>query len=139
MYAIVQTGGKQYKIAPTDQLKVEKLPGEPGTQVDLGTVLALSTPEGIKVGTPLIEDAVVKATILKTAKDRKVIIFKKKRRKAYSKKQGHRQWYTLLRIDEIVGLGSSEPAPESPPPDTEGSRSKSEVQALDDAQGGSEK
>ncbi|MEW6349079.1 MAG: 50S ribosomal protein L21 [Thermodesulfobacteriota bacterium] len=119
MYAIVQTGGKQYKIAPTDQLKVEKLPGEPGTQVDLGNVLALSTPGGIKVGTPLIEDAVVKATILKTAKDRKVVVFKKKRRKGYSKKQGHRQWYTLLRIDEIVGPGTAEAAPESPAGETE--------------------
>jgi large subunit ribosomal protein L21 len=113
MYAIVQTGGKQYKIAPSDQVKVEKLPGDPGTQVDLGSVLAMSTAEGIKLGTPLIDDAVVKATILRTAKDRKILVFKKKRRKGYSKRQGHRQWYTLLRIDEIVAPGGSSASAES--------------------------
>ena len=115
MYAIVQTGGKQYKIAPSDQVKVEKLTGDPGTQVNLGNVLAMSTDEGIRLGSPVIEDAVVKATIVRTARDRKILVFKKKRRKGYSKRQGHRQWYTLLRIDEIVGpqrASASEPEPE---------------------------
>ena len=102
MYAVVQTGGKQYKVAPGDLVKVEKINGDPGTQVELESVLAVSDPEqGIRLGTPVVEDAVVKATIMRTARDRKIIVFKKKRRKAYKKKQGHRQWYTLLRIDEI--------------------------------------
>ena len=102
MYAVVQTGGKQYKVAPGDLVKVEKISGDPGTQVELESVLAVSDPEqGIRLGTPVVEDAVVKATIMRTARDRKIIVFKKKRRKAYKKKQGHRQWYTLLRIDEI--------------------------------------
>ena len=102
MYAVVQTGGKQYKVEPGDLVKVEKISGDPGTQVELESVLAVSDPEqGMRLGTPVVEDAVVKATIMRTARDRKIIVFKKKRRKAYKKKQGHRQWYTLLRIDDI--------------------------------------
>lgn len=101
MYAIVQTGGKQYKVEPGDHLKVEKLAGDPGSQIELDHVLALAGHETIELGTPVIEDAVVRATILRTARNRKIVVFKKKRRKGYRKKQGHRQWYTLLRIDEI--------------------------------------
>ncbi len=104
MYAIVQTGGKQYKVQQGDRLKVEKLPGNPGDEIQLGKVLALSRAEGIKIGFPVIDDAAVKATILRTARDRKIIVFKKKRRKAYHKKQGHRQWYSLVRIDEISSV-----------------------------------
>jgi len=107
MYAIVQTGGKQYKVQPGDQLKVEKLPGETGASVDLNQVLALSTEAGIELGAPLLEAALVKATIVRTARDRKIIVFKKKRRKGHHKKQGHRQWYTLLRIDGIETSASS--------------------------------
>ena len=102
MYAIVQTGGKQYKVEAGDQLKVEKLKGEPGDQVDLDKILAIGTSEGIDLGKPFVKDAAVKATIVRTARDRKIIVFKKKRRKAYDKKQGHRQWYTLLKIDRIL-------------------------------------
>jgi large subunit ribosomal protein L21 len=102
MYAIVQTGGKQYKVQPGDQVKVEKLNGEPGTQVSLEQVLAMTTPEGISLGNPYLEDARVRATIVRTARDRKIVVFKKKRRKAFKKKQGHRQWYTLLKIDQIL-------------------------------------
>lgn len=101
MYAIVQTGGKQYKVEPGDQVRVEKLTGDPGSEIELDQVLALAREDAIELGTPVIEQAVVRATILRTARNRKVIVFKKKRRKAYKKKQGHRQWYTLLRIDEI--------------------------------------
>jgi len=102
MYAIVQTGGKQYKVEAGDQLKVEKLKGAPGDQVDLDKILAIGASEGVDLGKPFVKDAVVKATIVRTARDRKIIVFKKKRRKAYDKKQGHRQWYTLLKIDQIV-------------------------------------
>ncbi len=102
MYAIVQTGGKQYKVEAGDQVKVEKLKGEPGEKVDFDKVLAIGTSEGINLGQPFIKDASVTATIIRTARDRKIIVFKKKRRKAYDKKQGHRQWYTLLKIQGIV-------------------------------------
>jgi large subunit ribosomal protein L21 len=119
MYAVVQTGGKQYKVEPGDLVKVEKIEGDPGTEVELDSVLAVFDPEkGPLLGTPTIEDAVVKATIVRTAKDRKIIVFKKKRRKAYKKKQGHRQWYTLLRIDDI-STAAPAPAP-APEPETAG-------------------
>ena len=101
MYAIVQTGGKQYKVEPGDQVKVEKLSGDPGSQIELDQVLAVAREDTIELGTPVIDQAVVKATIVRTARNRKVVVFKKKRRKGFKKKQGHRQWYTLLRIDEI--------------------------------------
>ncbi len=114
MYAIVQTGGKQYKVETGDFVKVEKLPGDPGTQIDLDQVLAVSTSDGIDLGTPVLDAAQVKATILRTARDRKIVVFKKKRRKAYKKKQGHRQWYSLLRIDEIVH-GGAVAEPTDPP------------------------
>ncbi len=107
MYAIVQTGGKQYKVQPGDQVKVEKLNGEPGSLVELDRVLAVATDDVIDLGTPLIQDARVKATILKTARNRKIVVFKKKRRQGYHKKQGHRQWFTLLRIDEIARPGQT--------------------------------
>jgi len=113
MYAIVQTGGKQYKVQPGDQLKVEKIDGDPGTQVGLDKVLAVSGGEGINLGTPFLQDTAVEATILRTARDRKIIVFKKKRRHGYHKKQGHRQWYTLLRIDAIASQGPA-PAAEEP-------------------------
>jgi large subunit ribosomal protein L21 len=114
MYAIVKTGGKQYKVAAGDYLRVERIKGEPGDSVDLGSVLAFAGPEGLKLGAPLVDDAFVKATIVRTALGPKIIVFKKKRRKTYRKKQGHRQWYTLLRIDR-VGYMAEDQALESAP------------------------
>lgn len=109
MYAIIQTGGKQYKVQTGDQVKVEKLDGEPGTEIQLHRVLAVADPDGIKLGKPTLEGAFVKATLVRTARDRKIVVFKKKRRKSYDKKQGHRQWYTLLRIDTIAGASPDQP------------------------------
>ncbi|MDD3472205.1 MAG: 50S ribosomal protein L21 [Syntrophaceae bacterium] len=105
MYAIIQTGGKQYKVFPGDQLKVEKIKGEPGDKVELGQILALIEPDNVRLGSPIVEDVSVNATLIKTARDRKIIVFKKKRRHGYHKKQGHRQWYSLLRIDSISTTG----------------------------------
>ncbi len=116
MYAIVQTGGKQYKVQTGDQVKVEKLVGEPGSEIQLDQVLAVASEQGLALGKPLLTDARVSATIVRTARDRKVIVFKKKRRHGYHKKQGHRQWYTLLRIDSIETSGAArtdEPAAEA--------------------------
>jgi large subunit ribosomal protein L21 len=101
MYAIVQTGGKQYKVAPGDQLKVEKIPGEPGETVELSQVLAVVNEDGPVFGTPLLQDVTVTARMIRTARDRKIIVFKKKRRQGYHKKQGHRQWYSLLKVEQI--------------------------------------
>lgn len=110
MYAIIQTGGKQYKVQTGDQVKVEKVNGDPGTEVQLDQVLAVADADGIKLGSPMLAGALVKATVMRTARDRKVIVFKKKRRKSFDKKQGHRQWYTLLRIDSIAGASSAQPS-----------------------------
>ena len=115
MYAIVQTGGKQYKVAPGDQLKVEKVPGEPGEVVELSQVLAVVDEQGPTFGTPLLENVSVKARMIRTARDRKIIVFKKKKRQGYHKKQGHRQWYSLLKVEEINKLGiTSEKLNDSP-------------------------
>lgn len=102
MYAIVQTGGKQHKVQPGENVKVERLQGDEGSQIQLNNVLAVSEESGLLVGNPYVPNASVQATILRTDRDRKIIVFKKKRRKAYHKKQGHRQWYSLVRIDDII-------------------------------------
>ncbi len=110
MYAIVQTGGKQYKVSPGDQLKVEKIKGAPGDKVELGQILALIEPDNVRLGSPVLEDVAISATLVKTARDRKIIVYKKKRRHGYHKKQGHRQWYSLLKIDNISVSGAPEVA-----------------------------
>ena len=115
MYAIVQTGGKQYKVAPGDQLKIEKVPGDPGEIVELSQVLAVVDEEGPIFGTPLLDNVTVKARVVRTARGRKIVVFKKKKRQGYHKKQGHRQWYSLLKVEEINKLGiTSEKLNDSP-------------------------
>lgn len=98
MYAVIRTGGKQYKVTEGDVVKIEKIAGEEGKEVVFNEVLAL----GDTVGTPLVAGASVKATVLKQAKDAKVIIFKKKRRQNYRRKNGHRQQITLVKITNVV-------------------------------------
>lgn len=99
MYAVIKTGGKQYKVASGDVLKVEKIAGEEGKEVVFNEVLAL----GDTVGTPLVDGASVKATVIKQARDAKIIVFKKKRRQNYRRKNGHRQSITLVKITDISG------------------------------------
>lgn len=101
MYAVIKTGGKQYRTAPGELLKVEKLSGDIGDTVVFDEVLLTSDDENITVGSPVVENAKVTGQILRHGKDRKIIIFKSKRRKGYRKKQGHRQSFTEVRIDEI--------------------------------------
>jgi len=102
MYAVVKTGGKQYRVSPGDSIEVEKLPFEVGEQVELDEVLLVANGKGAKIGRPLVEGAKVKATVTRQAKGRKVIIFKYRSSKRYRRRKGHRQQYTRLRIDEIV-------------------------------------
>lgn len=99
MYAVIKTGGKQYKVTTGDVVKVEKIAGEEGKEVIFNEVLAM----GETVGTPLVAGASVKALVLKQAKDAKVIIFKKKRRQNYRRKNGHRQQISLVKITDICG------------------------------------
>ena len=101
MYAIVRTGGKQYQVEAGDKLKVEKLQGEVGAQVELEDVLLVVDGETVRIGRPVVEGAKVTATIVEQGRNKKIIVFKKKRRKGYQVKRGHRQFYTALNIDAI--------------------------------------
>jgi large subunit ribosomal protein L21 len=102
VYAIIQTGGKQYRVSPGDVLRVERLPGERGDEVLLDQVLFVSDGEDLKVGAPLVPNATVKTQIVRQGKAKKILVFKKKRRKNYRRSQGHRQLFTALQIQEIL-------------------------------------
>lgn len=101
MYAVIRTGGKQYKVAAGGKLKVESLPAEVGSEIELNDVLMVADGDSVKVGTPVLAGASVKATVLAHGRGEKVMIFKMRRRKHYRKTQGHRQNYTEIRIDGI--------------------------------------
>ena len=100
MYAVIKTGGKQYKVSAGDLLKVEKLDGAVGDTIVLNEVLMVGGEE-VKIGTPLLPEAKVKATIVEQGKDKKILVFKSKRRKTFRKKNGHRQPITRLKITDI--------------------------------------
>lgn len=102
MYAVIKTGGKQYRVYEGEILNVEKLDAQEGTTVEFDEVLAINDDNGLKVGTPVLEGAKVEAQVLKHGKGRKVIVFKYKAKKNYRKKQGHRQPYTQIRITKIT-------------------------------------
>ena len=102
MYAVIKTGGKQYKVAPGDKLRVEKLPGDVGDKVTFGEVLLIGG-EAVKVGQPLIAGVAVEAKITAQDRAKKIIIFKFRRRKNYRRKSGHRQPFTALEITGITG------------------------------------
>lgn len=101
MYAVVETGGKQYKVQSGDTVRVEKLDGEIGSEITLDKVLLAGEGESVKAGAPYVDGASVTAKIVEQHRTRKVVVFKYKRRKGYRVKRGHRQHYTALRIGEI--------------------------------------
>lgn len=101
MYAVIKTGGKQYIVTEGMNLKVEKLEGEPGKELSLSDVLMVGGEGSPKIGTPLVTGASVAAEIVGQARDRKISVYKKKRRKGYEKRYGHRQPYTELKITKI--------------------------------------
>lgn len=101
MYAVVTTGGKQYKVSEGDIIYVEKLEAEVDSTIELDKVLMVNKDEGLVVGKPVVEGAKVKAKVLKQGKAKKIIVFKYKPKKDYRKKQGHRQPYTKLQIEKI--------------------------------------
>lgn len=102
MYAVIRTGGKQYKVAQDDLIIVEKLDGDPGATIELGEVLMVGEGADITTGAPLIEGASVSATLVEQRRGPKIIVFKKKRRQNYRRKNGHRQYETVLRITGIT-------------------------------------
>ncbi len=101
MFAVVKTGGKQYKVGAGDRIKVEKIEGNPGDKVEILDVLAAGEGASVKVGSPLVSGAKVLAEIVRQFRDDKVIIFKKKRRHNYRRKKGHRQYLTEIKVTEI--------------------------------------
>ena len=103
MYAVIKTGGKQYRVASGEKIKVEQIAADVGQEIVIDQVLAVGNGSEIKIGTPLVSGATVTVTVLSHGKHDKVRIFKMRRRKHYQKHQGHRQNYTELRIDSIVG------------------------------------
>lgn len=109
MYAVIKTGGKQYKVANGDIIAVEKLAGDPGSTVSLAPVLMLNDDKSSTVGTPIVEGAAVSAEVVEQTRGDKVIVFKKKRRKGYRRTRGHRQDLTLLRITDVTGKGKAAP------------------------------
>ena len=119
MYAIIETGGKQYKVQNGDQIRVEKLDAEIGSTVVFDKVLAAGEGSDIKVGTPYLDGLTVEADVVESGKGDKVIIFKYKAKKDYRKKQGHRQPYTLVEIKAVAGEKAApkkeEPAVEAAP------------------------
>ena len=103
MYAVVKTGGKQYKVAAGEKLKVEQIPADVGAEVILDQVLMVGDGDAVRLGQPNVTGATVKATVVAHGRGEKIRIFKMRRRKHYQKHQGHRQNYTELQIDAIVG------------------------------------
>ncbi|MGM0419554.1 MAG: 50S ribosomal protein L21 [Bacillota bacterium] len=101
MYAIIKTGGKQYRVNEGDILKIEKLDTPEGEEINFDRVLAVSDEEGLKVGQPFLDGASVKGTILEHGKNKKVKVFKYKPKRRYRKKTGHRQPFTRVKIDSI--------------------------------------
>ena len=105
MFAVIRTGGKQYKIAKDEVVSVEKLAAEPGDTIEIGEVLMIGEGSEVAAGNPLLEGACVSATVIEQTRAAKIIVFKKKRRHNYRRKKGHRQQQTVLRIAEIRGAG----------------------------------
>jgi large subunit ribosomal protein L21 len=103
MYAVIKTGGKQYKVAPGQKLKVEQIPADVGANVILDQVLMVGEGESVRLGQPTVAGATVTATVVAHGRGEKVKIFKMRRRKHYQKHQGHRQNFTELMINSIAG------------------------------------
>ncbi len=101
MYAVVATGGKQYRVQEGDTLRIEKILGDVGSDVAFDQVLMVSDGDDVKIGQPVLENAVVNGTIVEQGKGRKILVFKYKRRKRYRRKQGHRQLFTAVKIGAI--------------------------------------
>jgi large subunit ribosomal protein L21 len=100
-YAVIRTGGKQYRVSPGTLLRVERLEGDVGSAIEFTEVLLTSGDDAVRVGTPLVDGARVRGEIVAQARARKILVFKKKRRKNYRRRRGHRQYVTTVRVIEI--------------------------------------
>ena len=135
MFAVVRSGGKQYRVAPEDVIQVERLKAEAGETIELGEVLAMSDGETVSLGQPLLDGARVAATVVEHKRGEKIIVFRKKRRKNYRRKRGHRQELTVLRIDEILAAGQKRRARRKKKTEAEGTDEAAGHQAEKDHQG----
>ena len=124
MFAVIKTGGKQYKVAAGDIITVERLAGEPGAHIDIEAVLAIGEGAKLTLGKPLIAGAAVTAEVLEQARGPKIIVFKKKRRQNYRRKRGHRQELTTLKITDIYPAGATRKAKPAPKPKAEAAPAK---------------
>ncbi len=102
MYAVIRSGGKQYRVAPGQTIRLEKVAGDVGTKVEIKDVLLVENDGNIQLGTPVIANVTVEGTVVEQDRMKKIIVFKKKRKKQYRRTQGHRQDYTAVRIDKIT-------------------------------------
>jgi large subunit ribosomal protein L21 len=102
-YAILETGGKQYKVSEGERVRIEQVPGQVGQAIEFTRILAMGEGKALHVGTPTLESAKVVGEIVRNGRDKKIIVFKKKRRKGYSKRNGHRQGFTEVLINSIAG------------------------------------
>jgi large subunit ribosomal protein L21 len=126
MFAVIRTGGKQYRVAPNDIIEVEKIAGKPGDIVELAEVILLGGDGGPKTGSPTIAGAMVAAEVIEQTRADKIVVFKKKRRKNYRRKKGHRQLLTALRITEILTDGKK-PSKAAPKPEAKKAEKKPEA------------
>lgn len=101
MYAVIRSGGKQYRVVPGQTIRLEKVAGDAGSKIQLGDVLLVENEGKIQVGSPVVANATIEATVLEHDRAKKIIVFKKKRKKQYRRTNGHRQDYTAIRIDKI--------------------------------------
>jgi large subunit ribosomal protein L21 len=131
MFAVIRTGGKQYRVAPNDIIEIEKIAGEPGDIVELADVILLGGEGGPKTGTPTIAGASVAAEVIEQKRGDKIIVFKKKRRQGYRRTAGHRQLLTSVRITEILtdGKKPSKAAAKPAPKKTEAKKAETKVEA----------
>jgi len=106
-YAVIRTGGKQYRVEPGDVIRVEKLDGDAGAEVEFKEVLATGDGSTVRIGTPLVDGAAVKGQVVQQGRAKKILVYKKKRRKNYRRRQGHRQYFTAVKVTQIEsGAGS---------------------------------
>jgi large subunit ribosomal protein L21 len=138
MFAVIKTGGKQYKVAPNDVIKIEMLPGEAGDTIEFTDVLMMGKGDSVKIGSPWVTPAHVAGTIVDQIRDDKVIIFKKNRRHNYRRKNGHRQYLTVVRITDISEekskgtpkkVEAAKPAPKAAPQKVEKAEAAKPVKA----------
>jgi large subunit ribosomal protein L21 len=101
MYAVIRSGGKQYRVSPGQTIRLEKVGGDVGAKVELGEVLLVENDGNVQVGAPLVANAKIEATVVENDRAKKILVFKKKRKKQYRRTRGHRQDYTAVRIDKI--------------------------------------